>query len=81
MFMYRKAEVFFLLSSVSASSAKATMCPWLTVLRHWSWLRAEMHKPLIISELNNFDGSKRFAETAASKEEGTWGEKAGQLLQ
>lgn len=40
-----------------------------------------MHKPLIIPELNNFDGSKRFAETAASRVEGTWGEKAGQVFQ
>lgn len=48
-----------------------------TILRRWSWLRSELHKPLIIPELNHFDGVKKFAETAASREEGTWGEKQG----
>lgn len=44
-----------------------------TVLRRWSWLRSELRKPLIIPKLNHFDGAKNFAETAASRGEGTWG--------
>lgn len=81
MFICRNAEGFFPISSVSTSSAKATTVPMAYNLEHWSWLRAEVPKPLAIPELNNFDGSKRFAETVASRLEGTWREKAEQLLQ
>lgn len=78
MFICRKAEGFlqFLLPQ-----PRQPLYPWLTILRHWSWLRAEVHKPLIIPVLNHFDSSQRLAETVASRVDGTWGEKAGQLLQ
>lgn len=66
-------RLFFLFLQFLMLSQSRHRTHSFTILRHWSWLRSEPHKLLIIPELN---GAKKFAETAASREEGTWGKKS-----
>lgn len=70
-----RLKAFSLFLPFPLPQPRQSFYPWLTILRYWSWLRAEQHKPLIIPELDHFDSFKRFAETAASREEGTWEKK------